>query len=247
MKSLKQHIQESFKIGKNKMIDYLFTPKNKEELQYYICGKFDGQGLNVPYVNAENIIDLSELFRHNMFINIQRKIKYIDVTGWNTSMIRFMMGMFMGLEWLEEIRGLETWNTSNVDDMSVMFYRCLKLKKLDISSWNVSKVFTMRDMFGACHLLESPGDLSNWKTHELTSTALMFDSCNNLTDIGDISNWDMRKVKYLSAMFQDCDKLKFVGKLTKWKLDNINIEQVNFYKNTQLKDEDIHYKLRGSN
>jgi len=36
MKSLKQHIQESFKIGRNKMTYYNYFPKTKDELREII-------------------------------------------------------------------------------------------------------------------------------------------------------------------------------------------------------------------
>ncbi len=45
------------------------------------------------------------------------------------------------------ILDLQAWDTSNVTDMSKTFERMFKIKKLDISSFDTSKVTTMEDMF----------------------------------------------------------------------------------------------------
>ena len=48
---------------------------------------------------------------------------------------------------LEEIIGLNTWNTSNVNDMYEMFYRCSSLKELDLSSFDTRNVLSAVRMF----------------------------------------------------------------------------------------------------
>ena len=45
---------------------------------------------------------------------------------------------------------LSDWNTSNVTDMSYMFYSCESLEELNISTWDTSSVTNMRSMFDEC-------------------------------------------------------------------------------------------------
>ena len=61
---------------------------------------------------------------------------------------------------LKEITGLEYLNTSNVIDMSYMFYSCSGLISLDVSNLSTSKVTRMDGMFESCSNLKSL-DLSN--------------------------------------------------------------------------------------
>ena len=47
---------------------------------------------------------------------------------------------------------ISNWDTSNVTDMSHMFYGCLSLSSLpDISNWNTSHVTKKDAMFSGCN------------------------------------------------------------------------------------------------
>ena len=48
-----------------------------------------------------------------------------------------------------DFSGIETWNTSNVTDMSGMFYKCSKFNQ-PIGDWNVANVLFMTEMFFRC-------------------------------------------------------------------------------------------------
>jgi surface protein len=66
--------------------------------------------------------------------------------------------------------GLDTWDTSNVTDMSFMF-RYTPSFNGDLSNWNVSKVTTMRSMFQEAITFNS--DLSNWDLSRVTDISQM--------------------------------------------------------------------------
>jgi surface protein len=68
----------------------------------------------------------------------------------------------------------ESWNVSNVIDMSVMFGGAIKFS-YDISNWNVSKVTTMIYMFNSTTNFNQ--DISNWNVSNVTSfTGFALDS-----------------------------------------------------------------------
>ena len=67
---------------------------------------------------------------------------------------RVCSGWFRDMIHLETIEGLEKLHTEKVRDMSYMFAGCEKLTKLDLSSWNISNVTDMTDMFKDCYTLE---------------------------------------------------------------------------------------------
>ena len=73
-------------------------------------------------------------------------------------------------------------NTSNVINMSEMFWECRGLTSLDLSGWDTSKVTTMNQMFKNCVKLETL-DLSGWDTSKVTNMISMFHSCSKLKKI----------------------------------------------------------------
>ena len=59
---------------------------------------------------------------------------------------------------------MSKWNSSNITNISYMFYHCDSLfSLLDISKWNTSKVTNMSYMFRYCESLSSLPDLSKWE------------------------------------------------------------------------------------
>lgn len=72
---------------------------------------------------------------------------------------RVCSGWFRDMIHLEKIDGLEKLHTHQVSDMSYMFAGCENLKTLDLSSWDVSNVTDMTEMFKDCISLE---ELPEW-------------------------------------------------------------------------------------
>ena len=91
---------------------------------------------------------------------------------------------FYDFDHLVEFKGLENLNTSEVVDMSFMFDSCIKLKTLDVNSFDVGKV---------------------------TAASSMFYNCKSLTTIYCNQTWDIKKGGNSNAasMFYGC--LQLVG------------------------------------
>ena len=77
---------------------------------------------------------------------------------------------------------VRTVDTSNVTNMSRMFYDCSGLTSLDVSNFNTSNVTYMTAMFNGCSSLASL-DLSGWDMTNVTNTSSMFSGCSKLTSI----------------------------------------------------------------
>jgi surface protein len=99
----------------------------------------------------------------------------------------------------------DNFDTSNVTNMSTMFYSCENLKSLNVSSFDTSKVTNMYSMFSYCKGLTSL-DLSNFDTSKVTSMEEMFRNCNKLTEL-DLSNFDTSNVTNMKNMFKYCTSL----------------------------------------
>ena len=76
----------------------------------------------------------------------------VDVTNLDTSNVTNMSGMFLCCGYNANtltVKGLETWDTSNVIDMSDMFagFGANSVTEIDLSNWDASNVTTMLEMF----------------------------------------------------------------------------------------------------
>ena len=107
---------------------------------------------------------------------------------------------------LESIEGLEYFDTSNVTDMSYMFYLCESISRLDLSNFDTSNVTNMNSMFGECHNLIRL-NVSNFDTSNATDMFDMFFGCSSLTELN-LSTFDTSKVTDMAGMFSYCLNLR---------------------------------------
>ena len=125
---------------------------------------------------------------------------------------------FYCCEALKQIEGLEYLNTSEVKDMSYMFYDCKALTSLDLKNFNTKNVTDMNSMFAKCGALKSL-DLMNFNTQNVTDMSSMFDDCWALTSL-DLKNFNTQNVTDMRKMFSDCRTL------TSLDLKNFNTQNV---------------------
>ncbi|MBR4925604.1 MAG: BspA family leucine-rich repeat surface protein [Prevotella sp.] len=125
----------------------------------------------------------------------------------NTSEVTDMSGMFFSCEALQSI-DFSHFDTRKVKDMSTMFSNCEQLKELDLSSFNTGSVTNMRAMFSDCSNLKSL-DVSSFNTVNVTNMYRMFDGCKKLEEL-DVCRFNTAKVDTLEMMFQDCASLKAI-------------------------------------
>ena len=167
----------------------------------------------------------------------------MDLSNFNTSLVRNMSSMFEGCFSLTSIN-LSNFNTSQVTDIGLMFSDCWSLKTLNLSSWNTSKVRLMYSVFYNCASLTSL-NISNFDTKKNYYLNCMFYNCSSLTSI-DVTNFDTSKVIDMNGMFYNCTsltslnlsnfvtslvkKMQFIfyncTLLTSLNLSNFNVEKV---------------------
>ena len=121
---------------------------------------------------------------------------------------------------LQQIEGIKNLNTSEVTDMSHMFFMCEGLTTLGLSDFDTRKVMNMSYMFANCVGLTAL-DLSGWNTPKLTDTRYMFVLCSNLETIYCGDGWNTDKLKLSEEMFNGCTKL-VGGKGTKFDEEHTN-------------------------
>lgn len=110
-----------------------------------------------------------------------------------------------GCQKIQSITFSKDIDTSNVTNMSYMFYSCGSLTSLDLGNFDTSNVSSMESMFGLCSFLTGV-DLSSFDTGNVKSMKGMFQGAISLTSL-DLSNFDTNNVTNMSYMFYDCRKL----------------------------------------
>lgn len=112
---------------------------------------------------------------------------------------------------------LSNFDTSQVTDMSYLFYGDAQLNSLDLSSLDTSQVTNMSCIFADTKLTSL--DVSNLNTSQVTDMSGMFSGMSELTSL-DLSNFDTSQVMNMGGMFNG------VSKLSNLDLKTFNTSQV---------------------
>lgn len=113
---------------------------------------------------------------------------------------------FWFFEALTTIEHLDYLNTSEVDDMRLMFSSCTSLETLDLSSFNTEKVKYMYAMFDGATNLRSIKLPKGFIGSSVTDLRSMFKDCTSLTEL-DLSGSNAENVKDMGEMFYGCRAL----------------------------------------
>ena len=82
--------------------------------------------------------------------------------------------MFNKCHKLKEIKGINKFNTSKVNNMRIMFQECNNLEYLDLSNFDTSNVTDMKNMFYDCNNLKYL-NLLNFKLKDNCNTENIFE------------------------------------------------------------------------
>lgn len=159
-----------------------------------------------------------------------------DISGWDTSNVEFMDGMFRSTKAFNQ--PLVTWDVSSVQSMSYMFEGAEAFNQ-DISGWDTSNVIYMQYMFAYSKVFNQP--LESWDLSSVTDINYMFayseafnqnldawrfPSLQFVADVfahsnfnGSVNGWDMSNVSTASGIFRMCES--FNQPLDQWDISNI--------------------------
>ena len=147
-------VDEKLVINKDYNDPYTFVPESFDELRKIIEDRYKklGPGTKDKPIdfNDVDVSNIDSFFNKTTSTGIfdETEFKYIDISYWDVSNVKNMMGTFFGCKNLKSVGDISNWNVSKVKDMSYMFYACMQLKSVgDLSNWNVSKVKNMLCMF----------------------------------------------------------------------------------------------------
>ncbi len=203
MKTLNQYIKEKLIINKDYR-DNTIVVKTFDELRKIIEDRYDELGAGTKQNPIDfNDIDVSNIdsfcSKNNVGIFERTKFEYIDISGWNVSNVKNMVGMFYLCEKLESVGDISKWDVSKVTNMSFMFCDCYSFNK-NISDLNVSNATNMEFMFYHCKKFNQ--DISGWNVSNVINMRYMFAGCSSFNQ--DISKWNVSNVRHNYHIFDNC-------------------------------------------
>ena len=149
---------------------------------------------------TSNVKDMSMMF-HGC------RIKYLDLSSFDTAKVENMENMFGWNHQLKEIKGLNNFNTSNTINIKEIFWGCSSLERIDLSNFDTTYVENMEGVFEGCSKLKEIKGLNKFNTAKVNYMSYMFLECSELEYL-DLSNFNTSNVKNMSKMFKGCSKLK---------------------------------------
>ena len=144
---------------------------------------------------------------------------------------------FRWFEALTTIEHLDYLNTSEVDDMLLMFSNCTSLETLDLSSFNTEKVTSMATMFENSKNLRSIKLPKGFIGSSVTRLNAMFRGCESLTEL-DLSGSNSENVKDMTEMFYGCKALSKLD-LTDFKTGQVTTMENMFLNCSTLETLDV--------
>ena len=151
MKNLRSYLTERLLINKD-FKDNRITVTSLKELKNIIKERYVDPNTKKPNNHIDlSDIDVSELNDLSTAF-LWYRFKTIDISGWDTSNVKDMTMMFYGCFDLTDIIGIENMNIDNVECMNYMFSDCKKLDITDkIKDWKVNpKNVRVSGMFREC-------------------------------------------------------------------------------------------------
>lgn len=99
-----------------------------------------------------------------------------------------------------------TWDMSRVTTMRSTFFGCVQLEELDTSHWDVHSLTDLGYTFYNCKKIRS-FDVRGWDTSNVTSMDGTFNTCSALTEL-DLAGWVTTQVQTVNSMFNGCGSLR---------------------------------------
>ncbi|MDF7639790.1 BspA family leucine-rich repeat surface protein [Lactobacillus sp. ESL0791] len=189
-----------------------FKTSTVSTMSYMFYGDSKIKDLVLKY-NASNLNDMSYMFA-KMYtpasgspVTPETGLRYIDITGIDTSTVTDMSHLFDGDKLLNNL-DVTHFNTNFTENMSFMFADCVSLtadgttEVLDDIVSDPGSLYRPSSSTVKCGF-----SVSSWNTRYVTDMSYMFAGTTALTKIGDVSQWKTSNVQYMNSMFYNAKKL----------------------------------------
>ncbi|WP_172798602.1 MULTISPECIES: BspA family leucine-rich repeat surface protein [unclassified Helicobacter] len=210
-----------------------YHPKNRDELVKLLndeCIKLDTIDtskikdmsflfVNVSSDDCDELAEASKIFTPHLAPYIKNcknsagaREDFDGIETWDVSNVKDMTGMFGGADSFNQ--PLNSWDVGKVTDMSCMFCFTESFNQ-PLDKWNVSKVKNMIGMFFGAASFDQP--LNSWNVGKVEDMSLMFCYAESFNQ--PLDKWNVSKVKNMKGIFSRA--ASFNQPLDKWDVSNV--------------------------
>ena len=174
----------------------VYAPVDASKMFHVYNGSGDGfTELDTHNLNTSRCKNMSHMF------DGMKRVTHLDLSGFDTSNVTDMSGMFYWCTGLTSIKFGGEFDTSNVKNMSSMFSSVKSMKIIDLSEFDTQNVTDMSNMFtGNWDCLNSIIFGEKFTTAKVTNMSSMFEGCYYIQKL-DLSGFDTSNVTDMSNMF----------------------------------------------
>ena len=182
----------------NKTELFISATENKAIIAPLYCQEIFEPCFNVEKISLLNFDTASTKSFAKMFYYLDR-LQRVEMSSLLTQNVVTMESMFEGCISLEKIAGLDSFDTSCVENYSCMFKHCHSISDLDLSGFNKQNQANVRSMISNCPALRRL-DITGW-SFDSQLLPIIKDFVSYCPDLSlDDIRWDHRKETSLEAM-----------------------------------------------
>lgn len=178
-----------------------FCPQDKEELKALVRD----ERVHLGDIDTSAISDMSDLFYDEVGAGkkaVEIRTNYEGIESWDTSNVVNMSRMFAYASSFNEPIG--RWNVASVLTMREMFLHALHFNQ-PLNSWNVASVEDMRGMF--CYAIAFNQPLDKWNVRYTTQMGTMFEGAKSYNQ--PLDKWQVLSARDIGADMFVASPLEF--------------------------------------
>ena len=153
---------------------------------------YNCNNLNITATDRPNLASVTNM--SSMFRGCSSLNGPANINSWNTTIVEDMSLMFYEASAFNQNIGL--WNTSAVTNMTLIFYKAIAFNQ-NIGAWNTTDVKDMSAMFSEASAFNQ--NIGLWNTAAVTNMSAMFRGASAFNQ--NVGSWNTLAVTNMYAMF----------------------------------------------
>lgn len=155
-----------------------------------------------------------------------------DLSGWDMSNAKDLEETFRGIKNMSLAWGIHRWDVTSASSLRATFMDTLWTEQPDLSSWDVSNVRDLHQLFRWSNVQQA--NISNWNISGVVELGHLAERARDYNE--DLSGWDTSSVTSLIKTFMDASS--FNQDISTWNTESLSTMS-NAFRNTLAFDQSI--------
>ena len=201
------NLDSSLQANTNPLTDkskHIYHPQTRDELVELLRD----EKIKLDTIDTSKITDMSFLFAN---VPVDMCYKWAKD---NKSFEPYIQKCKNNAGMRKNLSGIETWDVSNVTDMTFMFAFAIFFNR-PLNSWDVGNVTNMKSMFAYAKSFNRP--LDKWNVGKVENMSYMFSGAESFNQ--PLDSWNVSNVENIAGMFWNAKS--FNQPLNSWNVSNV--------------------------